>query len=299
LGEGDLAYRIQDMGENELGVLGRSFNEMAGKLELLREDLARTTAERERTAREMEIAREIQRSFLPKAPPDLPAIGFAARMEPARVVGGDFYDFIPLPDGRWILVVADVTGKGVPAALFMALTRSLVRVNAALHTSPSGLVGAVNEFVARDNSTAMFVTLFLAYLEPSTGTLTYVNAGHNPPLLLSCGKNEVSLLKSAGTPLGLVEGMIYEERKTLVGPGDLLVLYTDGVTEAMNGAQELFGAERLENLVARSGGAQAPVVLELIEEAVRSFAAGEPQSDDMTVVVAKWQDDRSTQEVLP
>jgi serine phosphatase RsbU (regulator of sigma subunit) len=289
LGEGDLSYRIQDMGENELGMLGRSFNDMAHRLELLRRDLDRSVADRERTRREIEIAWEIQRSFLPKAPPDLPGVGFSARMEPAQVVGGDFYDFIPLAGGRWGLVIADVTGKGVPAALFMAIARSLVRVYSTVHESPADLVGAVNEFVSRDNSTATFVTLFLAVLNPAAGTLTYVNAGHDPPLFLPRGEKVPRLLKATGTPLGVLDGTVYEEKKIQVGTGDLLLLYTDGVTEAMNSTQELFGRQRLEKLVSESGGAGAAYVLERIEDEVRSFVAGEPQADDLTLVVAKWQ----------
>ena len=288
-GEGELSYRIQDMGDNELGVLGRSFNEMAHRLELLRADLKRTVAERERTLKEIEIAWEIQRSLLPESPPDLPGVGFAALMEPAKVVGGDFYDYIPLAGGSWALVIADVTDKGVPAALFMALARTLVRVYAAVYKSPSELVCAVNEFVARDNPTAMFITLFIAYLDPGRGTLTYVNAGHNPPLFLPCGTNAPVALKATGALLGVAEGLTYREEQISVGAGDLLVMYTDGVTEAMNGAHELFGSKRLESIVTGACAARAPAVLAQIDSAVRSFVAGEPQSDDLTLLVAKWE----------
>lgn len=284
-GEGDLGHAIPDLGANELGRLGIAMRGMAEDLARSREELRRTTEAQARDRKEMEIAREIQQSFLPQEYPRIPGVTLAARSVPARVVGGDFYDFIPLGEGRWGILIADVSGKGVPAALFTGLSRSLVRVYATETGSVTKALSAFNAYVTEDNPASMFVTLFCASLSPG-GDMVCVNAGHNPPLLVRRG-GEILPIGATGVPLGLFAEAKYGEKPLQLGEGDTLVLYTDGVTEAFNGAEELFGMERLAEVLKGCAGLPPEEWLERILEAVGSFAQGAPQSDDITVVVLR------------
>jgi len=191
-----------------------------------------TTAERERIQKELEIARGIQQSFLPDAAPRIPGMDLEGANLPAAEVGGDFYDFIPVGEASWGLVIADVSGKGVPAALFMALSRTLIRASATRNPDPVVSIREANRSICLDASTSMFVTLFYAILDSRKKTLTFVNAGHNPPLLLGSGSERVTLLKARGIALGVIDEVDLESVEVQLSPGDVLVLYTDGVTEA-------------------------------------------------------------------
>ncbi|MCU0633073.1 MAG: SpoIIE family protein phosphatase [Methanolinea sp.] len=246
----------------------------------------RYQAELQRKNAELQIAREIQESFLPASLPSLPGYSLAAESRPAREVGGDFYDVLASPRGRVGLVIADVSDKGVPAALFMALSTTVMRASAAWHQRPRDAVSDANALIARESSSGMFVTLFFCLLDPGAGTLTYVNAGHNPPLLVR--KNgEISSLTLTGIALGVEGGALYEERSVDLGAGDLLVLYTDGVTEAEDPSQKQFGEERLAALVRAQRSCTAGEVLAAIQAAVSAHTLTAPQYDDMTLVVLK------------
>jgi sigma-B regulation protein RsbU (phosphoserine phosphatase) len=250
-------------------------------------DLERTTSERERYQRELEIAHDIQQSFLPQAFPQVPGFDIVAHNIPARHVGGDFYDFIPLRNGRWGLLVADVSDKGVPAALFMALSRSLVRAYSLEYDSVPAALAAFNAFVTADNPANMFVTLFYATLEPEACRLAYINAGHNPPILLRGQEHQIVLLRAHGIALGIWPDVDLEEHPVSLGPADVVVLYTDGITEAFNTAHEMFGLERLIEVVQGNSGASAGELLKAIEASVAAFTGDAPQSDDITLLVIR------------
>lgn len=287
LGAGDLDYRVPVESQDEIGALAAAFNQMAGDLIASRAELQRTTAERERYLRELEIAHGIQQSFLPQSFPRVPGYDVAARTIPARHVGGDFYDFIPLREGRWGMLVADVSDKGVPAALFMALSRSLVRAYSLEYENVLTALRAFNAFVVADNPSGMFVTLFYATLDPETHRLTYVNAGHNPPILLQGRDHQVVLLRAHGIALGVWPDVKLDEHPVQLEPGDVVVLYTDGVTEAFNADRAMFDVERLTAVVRANPQTSASEIVRAIENAVVEFTAGQPQSDDITLLVIR------------
>lgn len=254
----------------------------------------RTAAEKDRYRRElerreyeMETARGIQQSFLPESPPQVEGFELAALSLPAREVGGDFYDFIPISQDKWGLVIADVSGKGVPAALFMALSRTLVRANVMADLTASEAIQRANHLISQDARSGMFVTLFYAVLDSKRKRLNYVNAGHNPPLLLKGSAGNVILLEAKGIALGVMDDIDLEERELELASNDTVTLYTDGVTEAINGKEEQFGQERLIEAVARSNNLPAQDLINRIKEEVTAFAQGQPQFDDFTLVILK------------
>ncbi|MCY4213580.1 MAG: SpoIIE family protein phosphatase [Gammaproteobacteria bacterium] len=236
---------------------------------------------------ELDIASRMQQSILPRQFPSPPGYQMFGNMEPAREVGGDFFDVTDLADGRVGLTVADVSGKGVPAALFMMLSRALLKSAATLLPSPSEVLAAVNSALEADNAAAMFVTLFHAMLDPQTGTLQYANGGHNPPLIIHANGSPSLLPTTDGLVLGVVPGFSYGQLSVALEPGDIAILYTDGVTEAVNEADEEFGLQRLEAVFAdqRLAGAGAQDICNAIFDAVRRFAGERPQFDDITCLV--------------
>ncbi|MDD1702990.1 MAG: SpoIIE family protein phosphatase [Methanoregula sp.] len=287
LGKGDLEYRVKIETGDEFEDLAHSFNTMASDLKDHIDELQRTTAEKERFAKELEIAKGIQQSFLPESAPQIAGIELVAKNVPALEVGGDFYDFIPLAKNRWGLVIADVSGKGVPAALFMALSRTLIRASTLANSDPAGAIGHANQLICEDSKTSMFVTLFYAILDSHAMTLNYVNAGHNPPLLLKEASSDVVLLKAKGIALGVTDDVELQSVKIDLRPGDVLVLYTDGVTEAINVREEEFGEERLLEVITRSRSLPAQTILENILSAINEFAGDQPQHDDITIMVLR------------
>lgn len=246
----------------------------------------RFQAELQRKNAELQIAREIQESFLPPSLPALPGYTLAAESRPAREVGGDFYDVIASPGGRVGLVIADVSDKGVPAALFMALSSTVMRASAAWHQRPRDAVSDANALICREAGSGMFVTLFFCILDPSEQTLTCVNAGHNPPLLARADGSLVELTMN-GIALGADSGATYEEQKVALCPGDMLVLYTDGVTEAEDPSQQQFGDDRLAELAKSERARTASQALAAIQAAVAAHTRTAPQYDDMTLLVLK------------
>jgi sigma-B regulation protein RsbU (phosphoserine phosphatase) len=239
----------------------------------------------ERVDQELKVAREIQTSFLPEVCCEIPGFEVAAYWQAAREVGGDFYDFIPLPNGRMGFVVADVSDKGVPAALFMALCRALIRASAVGSTTVDEALQRANELILADASSGMFVTLLYAILDPARCKLTYVNAGHNPPILSR--RDRMLLLRAKGMALGVIEDIELERQEVELAEGDVVVFYTDGVTEAINEAEEEFGQARLAQVVVENRDLAAQELIDGINEEVTAFIGGEPQFDDFTLVVLK------------
>jgi sigma-B regulation protein RsbU (phosphoserine phosphatase) len=287
IGQGRFGQQVDTKSRDEIGQLATTFNTMSRDLQQYVTDLERTTAERERYQRELEIAHDIQQSFLPASCPVVPGVQLAAVNRPAREVGGDFYDFIPLSGGRLGLVVADVSDKGVPAALFMALSRSLVRAYSLGAPTVLDALHDANAFIASDSRSAMFVTLFYAVLDPATMVLSYINAGHNPPILINGTDHQVVLLRARGIALGVIEEIELEERKVQLEQGSLVVLYTDGITEAFNPDHKCYGEARLVEQVRQQVDLPADALVARIIEDVKDFAAGAPQSDDITLMVLK------------
>lgn len=248
--------------------------------QLVREQQAEA-AERERIEQELKIAQLIQQQFLPKELPELSGWKISAYYRPAREVGGDFYDFIELPGGKVGVVVGDVTDKGVPAALVMATTRSMLRTTAAGEPSPGEVLRAVNEMLVPDIPAQMFVTCLYGVLDPSTGHFRYANAGHNVPYL-ALG-SEVAELKARGMPLGLMPGMTYEEKEATIEPGQMIVLHSDGIAEAHNAEREMFSFERLKDCLRRLG-AERDVIDEVLTDVDRFRGHATEQEDDITLV---------------
>jgi sigma-B regulation protein RsbU (phosphoserine phosphatase) len=287
MGKGDLSRMVEVETKDEVGVLAHSFNKMAEDLKSYIEDLRRTTAEKERVEKELEIGRGIQQSFLPEAPPEVPGFDIAALNSPALEVGGDFYDFIPVALDKWGLVIADVSGKGVPAALFMALSRTLIRANAVDNPTVSQAILKANKMIAEQDRANMFVTLFYGVLDTGKKTITYVNAGHNPPLVLSKKGGDIVMLAAKGIALGIMSDITLEEKEVPLRDGDVVILFTDGVTESINRKQEQFGQERLIKLIEENRTLSAREIVNKIEQKVAVFSEGQSQFDDLTLVAVK------------
>jgi serine phosphatase RsbU (regulator of sigma subunit) len=241
---------------------------------------------REQLERELELAREIQQIFIPRTLPHLQGWELGAIWYAARQVAGDFYDLIELPDQRLGVIVADVADKGMPAALFMALTRTLVRATALEEISPAAVLGRGNDLLVPDAQHGMFVTAAYAVLSLKTGKVTYANAGHCLPLRVSAS-GKVERLPKGDMALGVVAGIQPAEHNTTLEIGDSLVLYTDGVTETFSPAGDLFGEERLQDVLDSARNRPAQAILEAILTSVHVFSDNAPASDDLTLVVLR------------
>jgi phosphoserine phosphatase RsbU/P len=241
-------------------------------------------------ARELEVARALQIAILPATFPARSGCDGAARMIPATTMGGDFYDFIELPTGEIGLVMADVSGKGVPAAFFMAVARTTLRDLAPSYAGPGACLAEANGVLCGQNPLDLFVTVFYCMLDPVSGVLRYANGGHNPPYLRRADGTVESLRGKGGLVLGAMPGVLFPEHTVQLRAGDRLVLYTDGVTEAFNGADEPYGEERLVEVIQGHGAGTAPSLIERICHSVTAFAAGAPQSDDITLIVLSCED---------
>jgi sigma-B regulation protein RsbU (phosphoserine phosphatase) len=237
---------------------------------------------------ELEVARSLQLAILPSAFPARPGCDAAARMIPATTMGGDFYDYIELPDGQIGLVIADVSGHGVPAAFFMAVARTNLRELAARHTDPGECLAETNDALCAQNPLDLFVTVFYCILEPKSGGLRYANGGHNPPYVRRAAGPVEPLDGAGGLVLGAMAGVKYPTHTVQLLRGDRLVLYTDGVTEAFNPTEELYGAQRLVDEVQVHGGGTPTALVERICQSVTNFAGLAPQSDDITLTVLTW-----------
>lgn len=236
---------------------------------------------RQRFEQELEVARLIQQNFLPKELPELPGWQVSAYYRPAREVGGDFYDVIPLPEGRVGFVIGDVTDKGVPAALVMAATRSVLRATAQRLVEPGAVLELVNEHLVPDMPEKMFVTCLYGVLEPDTGRFRFANAGHDLPYVKTA-RGSVEL-RARGMPLGLMSGMAYEEHETELAPGQSLLLHSDGIVEAHSPEGSMFGFPRLKHAVATYPGG-GELIDRVLSDLHEHTGAGAEQEDDITMV---------------
>jgi phosphoserine phosphatase RsbU/P len=249
--------------------------------------LYQLAVEKGRMERELQMARRVQISLLPASLPNVAGWELAARWKPARQVGGDFYDFLSSRDGRLGLLIADVTDKGMPAALFMASVHSIVRVTSLHVSTPVDMITQANQLLCDESEDALFVTLFYAQLFPPSGEMTYVNAGHNPGLLFQNSTGKILPLIRTGMPLGIESDALYEQRKVLLEPDDFLLLYTDGVTEATDSREQEFGMDRLQETVWEARRLPAPALLEKLETAVQHFTGEGATPDDITMMMAR------------
>ena len=249
--------------------------------------LHRQDLERERMERELDVAHEIQASFLPAEVPPMPGWEVATMWRAARQVAGDFYDLIPLPDHRVGVLIADVADKGVPAALFMALSRTLIKAIALSGRPANVVLERANNLILADAASDMFVTTFYGVVDLNVHRLSYASGGHNPALLVRAGDGEVVLLKPYGMALGIIENIEMGLDSVDIEAGDVLVLYTDGITEAIDDTEQEFGMERLIDVVQRARGEPAEAIIRAVTEALESHVRGEPPFDDATMMVLK------------
>ncbi len=250
--------------------------------------LYKESAERARMQQELDVAHTIQASFLPDGSPNIPGCSVATYWRAARQVGGDFYDFLPLGDDRWGIVIADVADKGVPAALFMALSRTILRAVAFSHNDPAYVLVRANEIIGREAESDLFVTVFYGIWDPATERFTYANAGHNPPLLLQ-PSGAFNTLLGHGPALGILPELPMKSHSIPLRPGETVILYTDGVTEALNEDFDEFGLERLQ--VAARAAARRPSadIVQHITDSINDHTGQTPQFDDMTLMIIKRQ----------
>ncbi len=254
------------------------------RLRVEAEEKRRLEMEKEVLEKELMLARDIQMRLVPDAPLGLGGWKVEGRLIPAKQVGGDFYDYFPIDGGRAVVVIADVAGKGVPAALLVSTVQSAVRAFADGRLAPRVLVEQLNRAVVRSSAAGKFVTFFYAELDHARGRLRYVNAGHNYPRLRRAN-GEVESLEKGGVPLGLFDDLPYEEAEVPFGAGDALLLFSDGISEAMDSFQAEFGEDRLEELWREYGHGPGRLTIDRVMEEVIAFRGSAPQSDDMTTVV--------------
>ena len=271
--------------EQDLELLSAIASSAAISIENAR--LYQVAVEKGRMERELQMARRVQTSLMPDGIPDLPGWEFAARWLPAREVAGDFYDLIPGSKSRLGLVIADVTDKGMPAALLMALTRSIVRTSLEDTSSLAEGITKANRLICADSSSGMPISLFCAQIEADSGELTYVNAGHNPPLLCRAAESSLKELARTGMVLGFDESAGYEQQSISLDSGDYLLLYTDGVTDATDSKDEQFGDDRMRQLALESRGVSAEEVAAAMVNAIEQFVGSAEPFDDVTLLVAK------------
>ena len=288
--EGDYAQRVRVSSRDEVGQLEEHFNQMAQQLvesqaerQILIEQNARQ-AERARMEQEMRTAQHIQQSLLPRQVPSLPGWQFTPYYKPAKEVGGDFYDFMGMGDGRLGIFIGDVAGKGVPAALVMAITRTMLRTAARSGAPPGQVLAQVNDLLSADIPPGMFVTCFYALLDPASGTVQYANAGHDLPYRRHA--EQVSEMRATGMPLGIMPSMEYEEFDVTLTTGDCVLFHSDGLAEAHNAQREMFGFPRLESLL-RQHADGATLIDFLLRELNRFTGGALEQEDDLTLVTVQ------------
>jgi len=293
IGAGDLSYRLNVKTGDEIESLSDAFNTMI-------DNIKRITAEQERIGAELDVATKIQESMLPRIFPPFPnrsEFDIFAGMRPAKEVGGDFYDFFFIDQNTLAVVMADVSGKGIPAALFMAITKMLLKSyaqsaasdeTATEFASPGEVFEAVNNILCENNDADMFVTAFMGYLDITSGIFTYVNAGHNPPLIKRSGENYEWLKTNPCFVLAGMEDMLYTQSEIQLNHGDILFLYTDGITEAMNENLELFSDPKLLETLNKYTDAEPKKLFSLIMREIDNFAGKAEQADDITMLALKY-----------
>ena len=271
--------------------MAQRIREQHGRLTELIEELREALKHKERLVaieRELSIAHDLQLSVLPRETPPQRTVEIAARMVPAKEVGGDFYDYFAIDERRIGLVIADVSGKGIPAAFFMLIARTLLKATALIGDSPGRVLTALNDMLEADNEQMMFVTAFYAVVDTESGHVTFANAGHNPTYRID-GEGRLSTLPmDPGLALAIMPGFSFEERETTLTPGETLFLYTDGVNEAFNEAGEQFGEPRLEAELEAYAGAPPDAICDAMRASVEAFSTGVEQSDDITTVAIRY-----------
>ena len=291
--QGDFTHRININTKDQLGELADSFNQMTGSIE----NLLQTAAEKKRLEEELRIARQIQMSLLPRGPLDVPGLGVTALCVPAREVGGDYYDFFPLPQDRLGVLIADVSGKGTSAALYMAELKGLVLSLSQIYVSPRQLLIEVNRIISDNLDSRSFITMTYAVIDLTAGVMTYARAGHTPTVYLpgpGSARAGARVLVPSGMVVGLrIEGAaekfaeLLEEETIELSMGDVIVLYTDGITEAMNVDSDLFGESRLSRIIEEHGHLDSAELRERILREIEAFVGGADQHDDMTMILLK------------
>ena len=296
IASGDFGKTLDIQTGDELQHLATCFNGMTAELKTYMANLTKVTTDKERIATELNVATEIQLSMLPKEF-DFGRTDFElfATMHAAKEVGGDFYDFYMLDENHLIITIADVSGKGVPAALFMMTSKTILK-NLALMMAGSNdvskFVSKANDQLCQNNDAMMFVTVFVGMLNLKTGQFTYVNGGHNPPMLYRATEDRFAFLNSSARnyALGLMDGIDFEQESITLAAGDALLLYTDGVTEALNKAEELYGDDRLEECLNRLGARRLKIeeIMSEVKRSLDDYVDGAPQSDDITMLGLKY-----------
>lgn len=295
IGEGNLNYRLNVNSGDEIEKLADSFNKMTTDLQLYIRNLTDATAAKERIQSELKVATDIQTSLLPRIFPPFPSreeFDVFASMDPAKEVGGDFYDFFFIDDNNLCFMIADVADKGVPAALYMMVAKTLLKSEGQRLGEPGQILTYVNNVLAADNENCMFVTVFCAIMDVRNGEVRFANAGHNPPLILESDGIRYLTIK-AGFVLGPIADSDYETERITMQPGDTIFLYTDGVTEAKNLEAELYGESRLLNDLRNGPKEGLGEMIHNIRAAVVRHANGAPQSDDVTMLALRFLGDRS------
>jgi serine phosphatase RsbU (regulator of sigma subunit) len=277
----------RQLDENQMRFFQLLANQAAIAIEQAR--LQQEALKQQRMVEELSVAQRIQLSLLPDAPPVVPGWEFAAFYRPARQIGGDFYDFFDLPgkQSEWGIIVADVADKGVPSALYMALSRTVIRTTAFTGRSPASSLMRASNLILNDSQSDLFLSAFYAKLDTDTGRLIFCNAGHNPALWFRGAAGDFRELTTPGIILGAFEDIELEEQRVDIDAGDLLVLYTDGVTEAINPYNQEFGVPRLCEVLASRANGGAQQILKAVVDAVDAFAEDAPPFDDLTLVVVK------------
>ncbi len=292
IAEGDLGHRIAARRRDELGQLAGAFNDMAADLAVTRKRLL----EQERVRRELEIAREIQRESLPRRPYSSDDLEIFGRSIPSNEVGGDFYNFVPLAEGRLAVLIGDVSGKGVPAALMMAEVQATLRTLLQYQHDVGRVAKLLNTELCRTKPDNIYLTLFLGILDREAGTLTYVNAGHSPPFLLKGGDGALVELPSSTRPVGLYEEFDTGAEIVPLREGDLICLYTDGVVESTgtDGTEEFFGRHRVEEAIRQCAGGSLPMVMDEVARRLTGFHGSDSLEDDATLVLVRigWDEAR-------
>ena len=303
--EGPARQEILGLLQGENATLGPAFARLSGHVVQQHRELADLLAERtrdlavvrqalderiqlNRMREELDVARRLQLSSVPTTFPQRRAFRLHATMVPAKEVGGDFCDFVMLDDDRLALLIGDASGKGVGAAIFIAMARSLLRAAMGRGASPAEALAQANDTLAADNPTLMFATAIVAVVDCRTGVMTYANAGHNAPRHRMAGGGEAPLPMPDGIALGVMDGFTYEERALQLDPGDMLLFFTDGVTEAVGPDATLFGDARLAAITADADLREPAQLLDAITREVARFADGEPQADDITMLALHW-----------
>lgn len=291
ISSGNLDWKAIVYDNNEVGDLAQAFNRMTDSLRKHIDDVARMTQEKERLGTELDVANRIQRDILPEKFPTFPEkTGFTlfASMDPAREVGGDFYDFFMIDADHYALVIADVSDKGIPAALFMTYSLIMIHDHAMIIDTPAHTLETVNHIICGRNDESMFVTVWLGILELSTGRLIAANAGHEYPALRQAGGEYETFKDPHGLPLGAMDNVIYKDYEITLTPGSDLFVYSDGLPEAINDQEEQFGTDRIIRGLNEANTGDPEAVIRYLTEAVDAFSDGAPQFDDMTMLAVHY-----------